>query len=413
MRSASLSEHIVELQSLESLITGPGRLDLQFFTDPLAATQPAKEPVKPAPTPTAALPQAAAPPAPLAVARWCAANGWPVHPLSPGRKTPAGNCPDCQAPGHTAANCDCLKQGRWCHGFHAATTDPDRITQWWGTGTAFGVGVACGPARLLVIDIDTHPHGMPSRDKLLPGIPIPDTIDLTGLANGFHTLGLLAALHRQLDPAHDQSTLRVRTPSGGVHVWYQVPADQTWLCSSGNSTGRSLAWQVDVRAHGGYIVAPGTTTRDGTYTALGTCRTPAPLPVWLAQELARTGHLQDPAPRTATLATTVVPQRARQAVIKAGGGRDAATRMLHSVLAEVGDCAAAPTGTGFSDKLNRASYTLGGLAAAGHLTLDDAERQLLAAALYARPGQEHRSAAIIRSGLAAGALRPLSPGGRP
>ncbi|MFJ6776466.1 DNA primase, partial [Kitasatospora sp. NPDC091257] len=28
----------------------------------------------------------------LAVARWCAAQGWPVHPLAPGRKTPPANC---------------------------------------------------------------------------------------------------------------------------------------------------------------------------------------------------------------------------------------------------------------------------------------------------------------------------------
>ncbi|MFD8315693.1 DNA primase, partial [Streptomyces sp. NPDC059694] len=26
------------------------------------------------------------------VARWCAEQGWPVHPLAAGRKTPAGNC---------------------------------------------------------------------------------------------------------------------------------------------------------------------------------------------------------------------------------------------------------------------------------------------------------------------------------
>ncbi|MGW2995963.1 hypothetical protein ACWDA9_30880, partial [Streptomyces sp. NPDC001193] len=30
------------------------------------------------------------------------------------------------------------------------------------------------------------------RERLLPGIPIAGTVDLTGLANGFHTLGVLA-----------------------------------------------------------------------------------------------------------------------------------------------------------------------------------------------------------------------------
>lgn len=335
-----------------------------------------------------------------------------MHPLAPGRKTPAGNCSSCQASDHTAASCACLSLDRWCHGFHAATTRPELIDQWWTTHPGFGVGVACGPANLLVVDIDAHHQEVPARDRLLPGIPIPDSIDLTGLANGFHTLGLLAALRRQPDPAQDLSTLRVQTPSGGLHVWYRVPAGQTWLCSSGSSTSRALAWQVDVRSTGGYIIAPGTVTRDGAYTPLGSCRTPAPLPQWLAQELVRNGHLADqPAPRQS--APRVVPQRAREAVIAAGGGREAAHRTLHSVLTEVSDCARTPHGAAFSDKLNRAAFTLGGLVAAGHLSQDDAERRLLAAALQARPGQEHRSTQIIRSGMAAGSLRPLRLGGRP
>jgi hypothetical protein len=287
------------------------------------------------------------------------------------------------------------------------------IDQWWGGHPGFGVGISCGPANLLVVDIDAHHQDVPARDRLLPGIPIPESIDLTGLANGFHTLGLLAALRRQPDPAQDQSTLRVRTPSGGVHVWYQVPAGQTWLCSSGSSTGRALAWQVDVRATGGYIIAPGTITRGGAYTPLGTCRTPASLPQWLAQELVRTGHLAEPDTPHHRPQVRIVPQRARAAVIAAGGGHEAATRTLHSALTEVSDCSRTPHGAAFSDKLNRAAYTLGGLVAAGHLAHDDAERQLLAAALHARPGQEHRSAQIIRSGMAAGAQRPLHLGGRP
>jgi hypothetical protein len=140
--------------------------------------------VYPAQTPAAASqpPQ----PAPGAAARWCAAQGWPVHPLAAGRKTTAGNCTNCRLPGHTAAGCACRDLGRWCHGFHAATTQAELIDQWWATHPGFGVGVACGPANLLVGDIDAHPQEVPARDRLLPGIPIPDSIDLTGLANGFH-----------------------------------------------------------------------------------------------------------------------------------------------------------------------------------------------------------------------------------
>lgn len=204
-----------------------------------------------------------------------------------------------------------------------------------------------------MIDIDAHPRQLPGRDRLLPGIDIAETVDLTGLANGFHTIGVLAALRGAASPADDETTLRVRTPSGGLHVWYRALGGHRWQCSSGSGGGRALAWQVDVRAHGGYIVAPGTVTEAGTYEAVGTAREPAPLPAWLARELQRTGHLPPvdvPTPRP-------VPPRARQAVLAASGGRSAGSRALAPLLAEVAACAAVPEGAGFTEKLNRAAYT--------------------------------------------------------
>ncbi|MFQ6144433.1 bifunctional DNA primase/polymerase [Streptomyces seoulensis] len=345
----------------------------------------------------------------LTTAHWCIRRGWPVHPLAGGRKTPAANCPDCHQPGHTHTGCSCLPAGRWCHGFHAATLDWRRVDQWWAANPQFGVGVACGPAGLVVIDIDAHEGKPPSRDRILPGIPIADHIDLTGLSTGFHTMGVLAALRGMSSPADDDSTLRVRTPSGGLHVWYRAGDSRRWQCSAGSSRGRALAWQVDVRAHGGYIIAPGTTTRAGTYTPLGEVRQPALLPAWLAQELERTGHLPAPdvpAPRP-------VQPRAQQAILAAGGGRDRAHRILTAVLAPVEACGQVSEGAGFSDTLNRAAYTLGGLAAAGFVSQEDAERTLRETAAAARPGQEHRAEHIIRSGLAAGLKRPLHPGSRP
>ncbi|MFI1036080.1 bifunctional DNA primase/polymerase [Streptomyces sp. NPDC020951] len=297
--------------------------------------------------------------------------------------------------------CPCLPAGRWCHGFHAATLDQDRIANWWGAHPEFGVGIACGPAGLVVIDIDAHSARLPTRDRILPGIPIDDDVDLTGLANGFHTLGLLAALRGRPNPADDRATLRVRTPSGGLHVWYRAMDKRLWRCSTGSSRRAALAWQVDVRAHGGYIVAPGTSTRDGTYTPVDSVRDIAELPFWLAQELERTGHLPTPTAPT----PRPVPPRARQAVLAAGGGRDLST--LASVLAPVEACGRTTEGAGFSDTLNRAAYTLGGLVAADRLTEDEAERALTEAAATARPGQERRAALIIRGGLTAGRRRPL------
>lgn len=342
----------------------------------------------------------------LRLARWCAGSGWPVHPLAPGRKTPAANCRECTEPGHTHTNCPCLAAGRWCHGFHAATLDYDRIETWWGSEPNLGVGVACGPAGLVVIDIDAHEVAPPQRDRVLPGIPIGEQIDLSGMTTGFHSLAVLAALRGESSPAEDLSTLRVRTPSGGMHVWYRATDGRRWQCSTGSGK-RGLAWQVDVRAHGGYIIAPGTTTTAGTYTAVGKERRPAPLPAWLAQELHRTGHL--PAPHIP--APRPVPPRARQAVLAAGGGLDQTSRLLSALLADVAACAQVTEGASFTEKLNRAAYTLGGLAAAGHLTVSAAEEGLRETAGAARPGQAHRIDQIIRSGMAAGAKRPLHLGG--
>ncbi|MFE5717837.1 bifunctional DNA primase/polymerase [Streptomyces erythrochromogenes] len=343
----------------------------------------------------------------LRLARWCASNGWPVHPLAAGRKTPAANCGNCSTPGHTHKGCACIAAGRWCHGFHAATLDYSRIDQWWGHNPALGVGVACGPADLVVIDIDAHHAEVPSRDRILPGIEIAEHIDLTGLATGYHSLAVLAALRGENSPAQDTSTLRVRTPSGGTHVWYRATDGRRWQCSTGSGK-RALAWQVDIRAHGGYIIAPGTTTSAGTYTPIGTARKPAPLPPWLAQELQRTGHLPAahiPAPRP-------VPPRARQAVLAAGGGQEKMSRLLTALLADVAACAHSSEGTGFTEKLNRAAYTLGGLVAAGYLSDEAAEQALRDTAEAARPGQTQRSGQIIRSGMTAGAQRPLHLGGR-
>lgn len=368
-----------------------------------------------------------------ATAKWCAGQGWPVHPLAAGRKVPAGNCEACRAPGHTHEDCPCLPEGRWCHGFRAATLDPAVIDRWWrpgrpaqaGTGAQAGaggrgrggpgVGVACGPAGLVVIDVDAHAQPLPDRARLLPGIAIGDEVDLTGLANGFHTLGVLAALRGAGHPARDAGTLRVRTPSGGLHVWYRARPGHRWQSSTGSSGGRALAWQVDVRAHGGYIVAPGTRTTAGAYTPVGDAREPAPLPDWLAAELERTGHLAPAGALRSPLRapqSPVPPPRPRQAVAAAGGGHRAAVRALDKVLADVAACAAVPEGAAFSEKLNRAAYTAGGLAAAGHLSRHEAEQALTALAAAVRPGQERRCAAIIRSGLRAGERRPLALGGR-
>ncbi|MFD8572186.1 bifunctional DNA primase/polymerase [Streptomyces sp. NPDC059639] len=341
-----------------------------------------------------------------AVARWCARSGWPVHPLVPGRKTPAANCEACRSSRHAPGECPCIAAGRWCHGFHAATTSVDRIDAWWKAQPRSGVGVSCGPANLVVIDVDAHGAEVPSRSRLLPGIPIAPQVDLTGLATGFDTLALLAALRRQQSPAEDETTLRVRTPSGGLHIWYRNPRPEIrYRSSTGSSPRTALAWQVDVRSDNGYIVAPATRTTAGTYVPVGRTHRPAPLPAWLAAELVRTGHVPAPVAERAPFPGRTAPRPRRRAA-------ESATRLLDPLLDEVARCVAVPEGAGFTEKLNRAAYTAGGLVQSGHLAAEDVRRVLLETARRARPHQERRNAAVVDSALSVGGQRPFHPRGR-
>ncbi|WP_240801707.1 bifunctional DNA primase/polymerase [Streptomyces sp. A1136] len=339
------------------------------------------------------------------MAVWLAGRGYPVHPLAPGGKTPAANCRDCRESEHAPEACPCRAERRWCHGFHAATTDLRTVREWWQTEPDFGIGVACGAAGLVVIDVDAHSAPLPDRQRLLPGIAIDDRVDLTGLRSGFDTLALLAAHRSRPNPCEDASTLRVRTPSGGMHIWYRAPKDgPRFRCSSGSSSRVALAWQVDVRAIGGYIVAPSTRTSAGVYEALPGARVPAALPLWLAAELVRTGHDGQPVAPAPARAKRAPRGRGRQ-----GQGSGQGDRVLASLLEEVRACGLSPSGTAFSEKLNRAAFTAGGLVAAGHLVEEEGRRLLLEAADGARPHQTRRNVLIVDAGLRAGRERPIQP----
>lgn len=283
---------------------------------------------------------------------------------------------------------------------------PDRIDAWWSTQPRFGVGVSCGPANLVVIDVDAHHAEVPDRARLLPGIPVGPQVTLAGLASGFDTLALLAALRHQPGPAEDETTLRVRTPSGGLHIWYCNTAPQTrYRSSTGSSPEVALAWQVDVRCDGGYIVAPATRTTAGTYLPVGPAHSPAPLAAWLTADLARTGHVRgvQASEPTAPVPDTRPPRRR---------AHEAAGRILEPLFQQVAACEAVAEGAGFTEKLNRAAYTAGGLVQAGHLPGSEARSLLLEAANRARPHQERRNVVIIDSALSAGAQRPFHPRGR-
>ncbi|MFD5160540.1 bifunctional DNA primase/polymerase [Streptomyces hawaiiensis] len=185
----------------------------------------------------------------LASALTAAERGWPVIPLHPGSKRPAG---------HAERACPGTVR---CAGGHRtpeerATTDPDLIHAAWAH-RPYNVGIATGPAGLLVIDLD------PVKAEEPEGAP-----------DGATSLQALCERAGQVLP----DTYRVRT-ARGEHLYFTAPAGVRLKCSANR-----LGPHIDTRAWGGYVVAPGSTTPDGTYEVA--CEEPvAELPTWLAEML--------------------------------------------------------------------------------------------------------------------------------
>ncbi|NMH97982.1 bifunctional DNA primase/polymerase [Pseudonocardia acidicola] len=171
-----------------------------------------------------------------------AARGWRVFPLRPNDKRPAIRDWETRA-----------------------TTDPFRIRRAWERGP-FGIGIACGPSRLVVLDLDR---------------PKPDTVrpqewDRPGINDGADVLAALAKRHGADVPL---DTYAVQTGSGGEHLYFTAPAGARIR----NSAGR-LGWLLDVRGEGGYVVAAGSVVRRRRYRASDA--PVAVLPAWLTTLLA-------------------------------------------------------------------------------------------------------------------------------
>ena len=172
-----------------------------------------------------------------------AERGWPVFPLRPGDKRPAISSWE-----------------------ERATTDRARIERCWAR-TPYNIGLATGPAGLVVVDLDT-PKG--AND-----VP-PAAWALPGVGAGTDVLCVLA--ERQGEP-YPGDTFTVRTGRGGAHLYFAAP-DGPAL----HNTGGKLGWKVDTRAVGGYVVASGSVVNGRRYET--TCDTaPATLPGWLLRAL--------------------------------------------------------------------------------------------------------------------------------
>ncbi|WP_328466648.1 bifunctional DNA primase/polymerase [Streptomyces sp. NBC_00448] len=238
----------------------------------------------------------------LSAALAAAGHGWPVIPLRPGGKVPAlhgeRRCPgtgDC-ASGHRTFE-------------QRATTDPARIERCWTAGP-FNVGIATGPAGLLVVDLDTL---KPTDEK---GTPDGET----------NFLALCERAGRVMP-----HTRTIRTPSGGRHLYFTAPPGTRLTNTAG-----TLAEKVDTRAWGGQVVAPGSGTPQGPYAVLDDSPV-AKLPEWLQSALTapqgtRTAPIRPTPTRQAGRLADVVLDREVSAVAGTGeGGRNA--ELLRAVRA--------------------------------------------------------------------------------
>lgn len=294
-------------------------------------------------------------------------GGWPVIPLRPGTKRPA-------TPNHTAETCD--RSDPRCNSTtghqgweQRALTDPGRIHRTWNQ-TPYGVGIACGPAGLVVIDLDT--------------------------GNGISGADSLAQLER--DHGHQlPATFTVATPSGGRHLYYRRPPGTTIRNSAG-----TLAPGIDIRAAGGYVVAPPTITTAGSYEVIDDTWPPT-LPDWFSQ-------LLDPP-------TAATPARPKPKPVEPSTSATADRVDRYVTAAVDGELARlANAGAGRRNhSLFCAAVALGQLVAAGALDRPDVEQLLerTASPWYGIPGRKGgdpftptEARAAITSGLRRGLNEP-------
>jgi hypothetical protein len=265
-----------------------------------------------------------------------AERGWAVFPCRPGDKRPAID--------------------RW---EERASASPAHVgAAWRDRFPACNVGIACGPSGLVVIDLDTTAHGgsLPETWAAEPGV-----------RDGCDVLAVLAERAGRPWP----STYSVRTPSGGLHLYFAAIHREIR-----NSAGK-VGPMVDVRAAGGYVVGAGSIARGRAYE-LAADEPVTPLPAWLAALALPAEHAR-PLP-------TGMPDAA------AGAGY----RRLRAVVQAVLD---SPPGTR-NGRLYWAACRAAEMISAGQLDRAAAERVLLAAAMEAGlRGGESEARRTIASGL--------------
>jgi hypothetical protein len=134
------------------------------------------------------------------------------------------------------------------NGLKDATTDPERIERWWRANPNYNVAIATGTASgIFIIDVD----------------------------DAEAELRRLEAEHGALPPSVEAITAR------GRHVYLKMPHADVH-----NSAGK-LALGIDVRATGGYVLAPPSMHPSGCRYcwSVDSANTIADPPAWLIQKI--------------------------------------------------------------------------------------------------------------------------------
>ena len=285
----------------------------------------------------------------LSAALAYAHRGWRVFPLH-GITDGACSCgnPECSSPG---------KHPRVRRGLYEGTTDPKKIESWWRRWPTANIGIVTGPdSGLLVIDIDL-PKAKPSLDRL-------------------------EQVSKRLP-----DTLTARTGGGGLHLYFRHP-DRTLPNTTGRLPGFDEALEgIDVRAHGGYVVAPPSLhISSGKYLWIGANQPIADLPDWIKE-----------------------PERPSTSLAAAGKADyegDGSAYGLAVLSGELDQLRTATPGTR-NHALNRAAFAVGQVVAGGELEERHARHELLSTALaIGLPEPEARQ--TLDSGFTSGAREPRS-----
>lgn len=121
--------------------------------------------------------------------------------------------------------CDETKHPLTPHGFHDASSDPDRIRRWWGRHPTALIGFWPGPSDIAVLDID--------------------------MKGGVDGLATFVALENCpiLPPVPT-----VCTPAGGWHLHYRMPEPRIGITAG--SRGRGIGVGLDWRGDDGFALLP-------------------------------------------------------------------------------------------------------------------------------------------------------------